>query len=574
MANTYINHLGSIMNSNDSHSSARRFLANRMTSLLAVALSCLCACSPSGDGAPLSTPTPGPGVNGGGSGTVATGSLGGPVILFTDAEAGPKQGGPNNHGVPIALFGTGFGAQRGTSTVTINGVEVASYLVWGEHNANNAALDMIVVQPGPAVTLGPVVVHVSGKDSNTDYTFAPTNGTVYYAAPTGSDTAACVESAPCATIQHVVTNRMQPGDAVLIRGGTLTESEIWIRDALGHSGQSGRPKLILNFPGEHPIFTNTARPFIVDANYITISGLHFQNGKSIGLGSETSHGNHVFNSTFRGLIDWDAIGTHGYDHVLAGNDCSVSGSTVGTQGHCYYISHGSNLKIRYNIGRGAPGYGLHIFDQRRATPDIQRIISNVLVEGNLFAGSTLRSGIIIAMNDEGNFGNYIDGITLRNNILTGNNHLGVTIGGIVRNVQIDHNTFYKNGRQGLYIDNATTVDGITIRNNLFDQTTNSNCTSNCSWYQEAHIQKGATARNVTVSTNYYAPAPMTLIGTTDTAGVAGLAGLVNGDGMDFHLQDTSSALGRGMMLPSVLRDFEGLLRPTTTTPDPGAFEHR
>jgi hypothetical protein len=495
------------------------------------------------------------------------------VILFTDAEAGPKQGGPGNHGVPISLFGTGFGAQRGTSTVTINGAEVATYLLWGERNANNAALDMIVVQPGATSTTGPIVVHVNGKDSNTDYSFTPTNGTVYYAAPAGTDSPNCTEPSPCATIQHVVTNLMLPGDALLVRGGTLTEGEIWIRDVMGHSGQSARPKLIRNYPGEQPTFTNAARPIIVDANYITISGLHFQNGKSLGLGGETSHHNQVINSTFRGLIDWDAIGSHGNDHVIAGNDCNVSGSTVGTQGHCYYISHGSNLKIRYNIGRGAPGYGLHIFDQRRATPDIQRIISNVLVEGNLFAGSTLRSGIILAMNDEGNMGNYIDGITIRNNVLTGNNHLGLTIGGIVRNVHIDHNTFYKNGRQGLYIDSATTIDGITVRNNLFDQTANANCTSNCSWYQDAHIEKGAMARNVTVSTNYYAPTTMMLIGATDTAGLAGSAEFVNGDGMDFHLQDTSPALSHGMMLPSVLRDFDGRLRPITATPDPGAFEH-
>jgi hypothetical protein len=284
---------------------------------------------------------------------VSTTSAGGPAILFTDVEAGPKQGGPGNRGVPISLFGKGFGPQRGTSTVTINGVEVASYLIWGQNNANNSALDMIVVQPGSNVTAGPIVVHVNGKSSNADHSFTPTNGFVYYVSPTGSDAASCSESSPCATILHVAASRMQPGDAMLVRGGNLTENEIWIRDVLGHSGQPGRPKVIRNYPGEQPVFVNASRPFILEANYIVVSGFHFTGGKSINAGNVTNKGNWVINNTFRGVIAWDAVGAHGDDHLIAGNDCNVTSSTVGTQGHCYYISHSRNLRILYNVGRGS-----------------------------------------------------------------------------------------------------------------------------------------------------------------------------------------------------------------------------
>ena len=550
----------------------RRFLSQWLMTVVLLACG-VSACSSGG-----SDPNGGPSVTGpspssGGSGAVATGSPGDPVILFTDVEAGPKQGGPGNQGVPISVFGKGFGTQRGSSTVTINGTEVATYLVWGEHNANNSALDMIVVQPGSSVTAGPIVVRVNGKDSNTDYHFTPVSGAIYYVAPVGSDSAVCSETAPCLTIHHVATAVMQSGDVVLVRGGTSTESEVWIREDMGQSGQPGRPKLIRNYPGEDPILNNAARPFIINANYITVSGLHFRNGKSIGMGNEDNHHNQVINSTFRGTIGFDAVGAHGDNHLLAGNDCHVSGSTVGTQGHCYYISHGRNLKIRYNIGRGATGYGLHIFDQRRATPDIQRVISNILVEGNLLAGSTLRSGMIVAMADEGGLGNHIDGITIQNNVFTGNNHLGLIFGGIVRNVKVYHNTFSRNGRQGLYIGDEATLSGFDVRNNLFDQTVNAFCTSNCSWYQDAHIQRGVKAQGVSVVNNFYVPAPMMLIGATDPAGMAGSAGFVNGDGWDFHLQDSSPALNQGIALLAVLRDFDGRLRPTSGTPDPGAFEH-
>ncbi len=500
-------------------------------------------------------------------------ALGAPVVLFTDVPAGPTRGGPGNLGVPIALFGKGFGSSRGTSTVTINGVEVARYLVWGRNNANNPALDMIVVQPGPTATAGPIVVRVNGRDSAPDHSFTPTSGAVYHVSPTGSDTASCSESSPCRTILYVATSRMQAGDALLVRGGNLADNEIWIRDVLGHSGQPGRPKIIRNLPGEQPVFVNASRPFILEANHIVVSGFHFTGGKSINVGNVANKGNRVVNNTFRGAIGWDAVGAHGDDHLIAGNDCSVTSSSVGTQGHCYYISHSRNLRILYNVGRGAPGYGIHVFDQRRSVPDIQRVIANVLVEGNLLASSPLRSGMIVAMQDEGGLGNRVDGVTIRNNMFVGSNHMGLVIGGLVRNVQVYNNTFYKNGRQGIHVIDDPGVDGITIRNNLIDQTANSNCTSNCEWFQDAHIQKGTRARNVIVANNYYAPGPARLIGTTDSAPTAGLAGFINGDGLDFHLRDGSPAIDKGAVIVSVVRDFDGRRRPSGTTHDPGAFEH-
>ncbi len=87
-----------------------------------------------------------------------------PAVFFTDVEAGPTRGGPGGLGIPIAIFGTGFGASRGRSTVTINGREVAAYLSWGKNAANNNGLDMIVAQPGGSVTSGAIIVSVGGRD--------------------------------------------------------------------------------------------------------------------------------------------------------------------------------------------------------------------------------------------------------------------------------------------------------------------------------------------------------------------------------------------------------------------------
>ena len=170
-------------------------------------------------------------------------------------------------GVPIAIFGIGFGAARGTSTVTINGTEVASYLIWGEHNA---MLDMIVVQPDPNATAGPVVVNMGGHNSNATQVFAPTTGSVYAVAPAGSDTNPCSLLQPCATILHADTEVMHAGDALLVHGGSLNDDEI---------------------------------------------GFKFIGGKSIGVGDVDNHSNRVINNSFEGAIGYDAIGTHGNNHM-------------------------------------------------------------------------------------------------------------------------------------------------------------------------------------------------------------------------------------------------------------------
>jgi hypothetical protein len=59
-----------------------------------------------------------------------------PAVLFTDVKSGAVTGGPGDVGVPISIFGRGFGAVRGASRVTIGGVEVASYMIWG-HTINS-----------------------------------------------------------------------------------------------------------------------------------------------------------------------------------------------------------------------------------------------------------------------------------------------------------------------------------------------------------------------------------------------------------------------------------------------------
>lgn len=175
-----------------------------------------------------------------------------PAVLFTDVNAGPVTGGPNNLGIPISIFGKGFGATQGNSTVTIGGVPVASYLIWGQNNAHNPNLDMIVVQPGPNVTGGAIVVTVNGQTSNSNYTFTSQHGNIYYVATNGKDNNSCSITAPCQHVSYIAEGsanpmHMIPGDTLLVRGGTYQDT-IWIQDSNGASGTLGNQIVIKNYP--------------------------------------------------------------------------------------------------------------------------------------------------------------------------------------------------------------------------------------------------------------------------------------------------------------------------------------
>lgn len=513
-----------------------------------------------------------------------------PAVLFTDIESGPLSGGPNGLGVPISIFGKGFGATRGDSKVTIGGVEVAAYNTWGTNNANNPTLDMLIVQPGVGTPSGPIVVTVAGKASNADFSFSVNNGKVRYIATTGSDANPCSEASPCATILHAVSPSVTgPGDTVLVRGGTYIEGEMWIRNVNGDGGTPGQQKTVKNYPNENPVFSNGTRGTIIEANYMTFSGLRFTNGKGIGV-AETGDtgriiGDRFINLRADGAVAWSFIDTHGDDHTLAGNVCEATTSAVGTQGHCYYVSYGNNLKLIYNIGSGAPGYGLHIFDQRRQANDFKRTISNVLVEGNILKNSKQRSGLILAMGDEDGIGNRIQNVVIRNNIFTGNNHLGIALGGNISDIQIYNNTFYQNGRQALLLAESGSLANITIKNNLFYHSPNSNCAIDCSWYQDAHMGfTPATVQNLVVNNNGYFPgAPVILNGVGsnqtnigaggDAANVTGAISFANPLTFDFRLLSGSAAIDRGLNVSvAVPTDYNGVRRPQSGRVDIGAFE--
>src|SRR3954469_5814278 len=78
-----------------------------------------------------------------------------PRIFFSDLDSGPNIGGQKNLGVWVTIWGKGFGAERGASTVTIGGGAAAEYPIWTDTR--------ITFQLGPAARTGDIVVSVREK---------------------------------------------------------------------------------------------------------------------------------------------------------------------------------------------------------------------------------------------------------------------------------------------------------------------------------------------------------------------------------------------------------------------------
>ena len=81
-----------------------------------------------------------------------------PSLFFSDLESGPNTGGQNNKGVWVTIWGKGFGATQGTSTVTVGGGAVDNYPLWSDSK--------ITFQLGAAAVSGSIVVNVAGIGSS------------------------------------------------------------------------------------------------------------------------------------------------------------------------------------------------------------------------------------------------------------------------------------------------------------------------------------------------------------------------------------------------------------------------
>src|SRR5882672_4221631 len=93
-----------------------------------------------------------------------------PRIFFSDLESGPNTGGQNTAGVWVTIWGKGFGATQGTSTVTVGAGAVASYPLWSDGK--------IIFQLGAGAKTGSITVNVTGIGSSNGLPFTVRAGNI------------------------------------------------------------------------------------------------------------------------------------------------------------------------------------------------------------------------------------------------------------------------------------------------------------------------------------------------------------------------------------------------------------
>lgn len=209
-----------------------------------------------------------------------------PVLLKRDCPSCATTGGEDDKGGYLTIWGFRLGAPSGLGTTTvvkIGGVEVGAYkeLVDDPWITKIPGIQRLTVQVGhlTGLTLGtpyPIVVTVSGQDSNANLIFTPNVGRILFVSLSGNDSTAVIGDInhPFRTMQYADRGQRSlysenvGGDQNVIRGGDWSEigyDTAWYRfrdpqqqgsnpDGSANSGWIG----FVPYPGEDVHYTTPA----------------------------------------------------------------------------------------------------------------------------------------------------------------------------------------------------------------------------------------------------------------------------------------------------------------------------
>lgn len=512
--------------------------------------------------------------------TVPAGPLTGdaPRLFFTDLESGPNLGGENNLGVFITLYGEGFGARRGNSTVTLGGREVANYVIWGQDNAMARKLDMLVVQPGPNVPSGNLVVTVNGKASN-PLPFTVRSGQIFFVmpqAPGANDANPGTFERPFKTIYRP-REVMQPGDIVYLKGGSFTAADpgnpgwdaiLLLTPDAGPNGTADRPVAYIGYPGARPVIGSPTlrRGIMFDeaTAYYIIANLELT---QLAGNLEVSGSGHriIGNYSHDGInAEGQVIGVTGNSAHLQiwGNFMRDNGGTGDEAGHGFYVQgFGTNQDIDFGWNEIRDHRGKRAI-QLFGHADGDRM-DNIRIHDNLITGS-VRNNILLGGSDGST--DVLGTIYVYNNIVAGADDQGLRINDPQGTVYVQNNVFYNNGSHGfdgnaqIYIERAG-AGRITLQNNILY------AESGQTYFQ---FEKG-------VDPSVFAAASNNLV---YNAGVcpAWAAACLNADplfmnlaALDFRLKAGSPAIDAGIDA-RIPFDHDHVSRPQGRGYDLGAFE--
>lgn len=539
-------------------------------------------------------------------------ALAAPVVFYTDIDSGPHTGGEDNKGTYLSIFGVGFGSSKGTSQVFINNVEVGAYKYWGPANGGWPGIQQISVQPGAAVSSGPVKVVVDGVSSNVDMFFAVRPGDIFFTSLSGNDATGVVGSItqPFRTANTVVKFNgdpasepiFGPGDTLVVRGGAYTEkndfdSFITLRDKqVEHEGTPSDPLMLMVYPGEDAVWTPSSPKRAVvhihntetrPQKHIVVSGF-----TSVGTGGVVwpafDDDLRVVNNDQRGLHS-EGSGTGAY--TGGGSNIKVFGNTSGDNGdnklvHNFYIDNenediiASNIEVAWNWSHHqVGGRGIQVFpgssEYKTACLEAGGCFFGVAIHDNLIhdinlSGITVSEGVVTAQvygNVLYRVGGFADCLVLPPSCESpscpcpGGDAGGIQVKSLTGSYEIYNNTIFDVEVQGAFFNSLAT--SVKFKNNLIYVLPGQKCWENTGATWDAKMQA---SNNLYFGCTQGKPSWDQTSLLTDPL-------LNNPTAANFHQLPTSPTINAGALLtPIPTRDFDGVGRPQGPAFDIGAYE--
>ena len=502
-----------------------------------------------------------------------------PVIFYSDLQSGPKNGGENNNGAYVSIYGKRFGSSQATSYVTVGTGKALNYKVWTDTK--------ICFQLGAGASSGTVTVTNSNGTSN-GLPFTVRAGNIYFVSTSGNDSNNGSFGSPWRSIPKA-KNSLSAGDiAYMMNGVTQTTVDDYNADlSIQSAGTPSNPIALVAYPGATvTIGTNSANyglrtPAISGAkDYWILAGITFRglaamdlvgvtgwrvvgndfscpngSGQSACVHTDTTtklqfYGNYVHNvGDAAGSIDkyYHAVYfTTNSNSIDAGWNTVVpnpSGSTK--SGGCRAIQF-------YSTG-GSDQFDLHVHDN---------VVHHAICDGINFSTVNPDGGTVEAYN------NLVYHVGTGPDPYNGSSNYACIVmnssGSSPRaSADIYNNTLYDCGSRGtsdagaLALGIPSRLRGNVVRVTGTEQYLAPSWNANCStltgtnnlWFG------GGTASTCT------------------TSNVSSDPLFVNPGAGDFHLQSASPAKDHGTTIASLKTDLDGIRRPQGASYDIGAYEY-